>query len=386
MRGQALWMLTFAACAVKSGEQIDLNGDTDPVADTDPADTTPDPGGGGGDTEPPPLGELTLEFVMPPNQIELGDAAVPLALRVTGARDLASLVLLATTDTGVTLPNPQWNNNRQLWYWTLDTLPAGWHSITVDARDVEGRTGTAAWILGVCEWPPLEPFDTSVIGNGWIVFGDTHWDAQGWLEITGNAPSRAGAIYKVDRKVNPGDFRLEFDIATGGGINSGADGYSVNIIDVADEDELRRVVEGSANGGCLGYGTLTGCGTYGPVSAFHIEFDTWYNSEPFIQDPPNQENHVAINQDGDPGRHDLWATVPTLEDLQWRHVVVEAIAQRIIVSLDGAPVIDGSIPNFSFDGGYIGVSGSTGWATNFHRFDNLQIFDRCLVPGDPPLP
>jgi hypothetical protein len=122
------------------------------------------------------------------------------------------------------------------------------------------------------------------------------------------------------------------------------------------------------------------------VSAFHIEFDTWYNGEPFILDPPNQENHVAINQDGDPGRHDLWAAVPTLEDLQWRHVVVEAIAQRIIVSLDGVPVIDGSIPNFSFDGGYIGVSGSTGWATNFHRFDNLQIFDRCLVPGDPPLP
>lgn len=72
--------------------------------------------------------------------------------------------------------------------------------------------------------------------------------------------------------------------------------------------------------------------------------------------------------------------MPSLEDLAWRHVVVETQGQRVRVSLDGAVVIDPTIPGFPFDGGWIGVSGSTGWASNFHRFDNLLIRDRCAVP------
>jgi hypothetical protein len=48
--------------------------------------------------------------------------------------------------------------------------------------------------------------------------------------------------------------------------------------------------------------------------------------------------------------------------------------------MNNTVIIQRNIPGFSFDGGYIGVSGSTGWASNYHRFDDLRILDRCDVP------
>jgi hypothetical protein len=39
----------------------------------------------------------------------------------------------------------------------------------------------------------------------------------------------------------------------------------------------------------------------------------------------------------------------------------------------------GDISGFTFEGGYLGVSGSTGWASNYHRFDNLDL-EGCVVP------
>jgi hypothetical protein len=259
-------------------------------------------------------------------------------------------------------------------------LSPGVHQVTLTVRDPDGVERVSTVQVEICTWPPTETFDTDVVGNGWTTFGDAHWDPGGWLEITGNAQSRAGSIYRTNNKVNPGDFKIEFRIATGGGINSGADGFSVNIVDVLDVAALTTYVDEAANGGCLGYGNSPGCAPGStPVTAFHIEIDTWYNDESFIQDPTTL-NHIAINLDGDPGTHPLWVAEPNLEDLVWRHVVVEAVGQRITLDLDGVRVIDSVLPNFNFDGGYVGVSGSTGWASNFHRFDDLRVYDRCTVP------
>ena len=61
-------------------------------------------------------------------------------------------------------------------------------------------------------------------------------------------------------------------------------------------------------------------------------------------------------------------------------MIVKADGVLLTVEIDGETVISETIQNFQFDGGYIGVSGSTGWASNYHRFDNLQIYDRCRVP------
>ena len=96
--------------------------------------------------------------------------------------------------------------------------------------------------------------------------------------------------------------------------------------------------------------------------------------------PPTSADHIAITLDGDPGNHVLWQPVGELEDLVWRRIEVSTQGNQVTVTMDGATIISDTINGFAFEGGFIGVSGSTGAETNYHRFDNLQIFDRCVVP------
>jgi hypothetical protein len=289
---------------------------------------------------------------------------------------LDSLTLTFTSDLDGALTPPELQPDGSF-AWPTAELSAGVHRLTLQARHPGTNTRASAETdLGICQWPAFEDFTNDPTGGDWQVFGDAYWDPQGWLEITGNAQSRAGSIYKTSSRVNQGDFRLEFSIATGGGINSGADGFSVNVVDVPDLPSLAAYIQAAGNGGCLGYGVSPGCGA-STINAFHVEMDTWYNGE--FSDP-TQENHIAINLDGNPSGHQLWAEVPSLENLVWRHVVVQAQGSRVTLDMDGTRLMDAPLPGFTFDGGYIGVSGSTGWASNFHRFDNLQIYDRCLVP------
>ena len=74
------------------------------------------------------------------------------------------------------------------------------------------------------------------------------------------------------------------------------------------------------------------------------------------------------------------AEIANLEDLVWRDVKVEIVASDVTTSIDGEIVMQSTIAGWTFDGGYIGVSGSTGGATNYHRFDNLKLSDTCVVP------
>ena len=56
----------------------------------------------------------------------------------------------------------------------------------------------------------------------------------------------------------------------------------------ADEAELADTVALAGTGGCLGYATDGLCGGV-PITAFHIEFDTWHNAD--IGDPKHGNNH-----------------------------------------------------------------------------------------------
>ena len=114
------------------------------------------------------------------------------------------------------------------------------------------------------------------------------------------------------------------------------------------------------------------------IDAFHIEIDTWQNTGDPNWDP-TPDNHIGIMQNGDASNHYLWASVPFIEDLNWHPVTVEIKKDVVRVTVDGNEVMNKAIPNFKFRGGFIGFSGTTGWATNFHRFDDLQILQQCLV-------
>lgn len=353
----------------------------------EPGDPTTDDGGPGGfsglpgseDPDPTDSDEdssgITIVLLDRTGQIPVGESAV-VSFRVQAegfqADDL-EVTAVSDLDGPVAIPDL---DNRGRFNLPTEGLSAGLHAVAIRATTPDGGSYTETFDVPICEWPALQDFNANPIGAGWQAYGNAYWDPTGWLEITGNVQSRYGSIYKIDQRIDPGDFRMEFRIATGGGINSGADGYAVNVVNVPDVASLEAYIASAANGGCLGYGIggPTECG-FNTVDAFHIEFDTWQNGW-----DPTSANHIAINLDGDPGAHPLWTTVPTLENLQWRQIAVQTQGAVVTVEMDGVVVMQGEIPLFRFDGGYIGLSGSTGWATNFHRFDDLQLYDRCTVP------
>jgi hypothetical protein len=283
--------------------------------------------------------------------------------------------LIWMSDGGVEISRPLPDSDGTL---TLDLTPLdpGWHSLTLMAtrgEDIE----TYVISLGLCEDPPPESFSTSPDPALWSLYGNAYWDSNGWIEITGIGEGSEGQIFKTDRAIDSGNFTVSFDIATGGGINGGADGFALSVWDVPNPTALETLLEKTQPGGCLGYGLSADCGN-ASYRGFHIEFDTWHNGGDPVQDP-TAANHIGILLNGDAGSHYLWAEVPSLEDLQWRSIRVETVASYVTVYMDGRSIMEGDISGFTFEGGYLGVSGSTGWASNYHRFDNLDL-EGCVVP------
>ncbi|MFM2161372.1 MAG: hypothetical protein RLZZ383_884 [Pseudomonadota bacterium] len=353
----------------------------DKPADTGPA-TSPEETDVLFDTaaSPPALDPLRLRVLIAPDTVEDGQP-VHLELALDGASDLATVTVGVRSDRDGGLLPFQLDPARGVFVWD-GTLSPGQHTLNVRANADDGRVATLDLYVGICQWPPLESFDASAPPVGWTAYGAAYLEPAGWLEITGNTYNRRGAYFRTGARVNPGDVRIVFDIATGGGDslgNSGADGYALSVVDVPDVPTLEAWINSTAAGGCLGYGSVPPCsGAPGnPVNAFHIEFDTWYNGEYGDQ---SQQNHIAVALDGNPTNPIAYLAVPNLEDLVWRTVEVRTVGQTVEVYVDGRIAIQTTVPGFQFDGGYIGVSGSTGSATNEHRFDNLRVYDRCVVP------
>ncbi|MEE2834427.1 MAG: hypothetical protein VYB65_00235 [Myxococcota bacterium] len=262
----------------------------------------------------------------------------------------------------------------------------GVHELRVEVLDGERSLADATRRVGVCGWQVIGDFNADL--EGWQRFGDAQRDPRGWLELTGNARGRKGAIYKVSESIEPGNVQLAFRISTGQcdepgpcqfNANNAADGFAMNIWDVESPEALADLFDVASTGGGLAYGVGGAWGDW-VGNAFHIEFDTWYNQfnggNEFHTDPTRQ-NHVAITLDGDPGNHVAVAETPAIEDNAWHEVELVIRGDRVRVDLDGRSVIDQRVEGLDFKGGYIGFSGTTGYYTNFHRFDDLRTRPAC---------
>jgi hypothetical protein len=223
--------------------------------------------------------------------------------------------------------------------------------------------------------------DFSALPEEWSLYRDAGWNPGGWLEMTGTSQGRKGAVYNTVDAIASGVASIQFTLTTGGGINGGADGFAFTIVEIADSTRLLDLLNGAGAGGGLGYGVggayadpdfvLTG-------DALTVEIDTWHNQLNNVErhtDPTNV-NHIAITQNADAGDHLAWFEVPDVEDLQPHIVRVDLTGNLMRITYDGAIIIEQPVV-FSFKGGYMFFSGSTGWATNFHRFDDLQILHNC---------
>lgn len=256
-------------------------------------------------------------------------------------------------------------------------LSPGQHQIVLDVFNPTKVSAQTSIAVGVCSWSEPVSFDTKLDGAKWQIYGDAYWDVGGWLEMTGNAQSKFGKIWNTVDYIKPGDVQISFDFQTGGGINGGADGFAMSVIEAKNPADLQTILAATKDGGCLGYGVSGPCGTTA-VKAFHVEIDTFHNTGDPNTDP-SFDNHIAVTLDGNASNHLLWAATPGIEDLQWHTVTVQVDGAKVTATLDGKPLFSQEIKDFEFRGGYIGFSGSTGWASNFHRFDNLKILQQCLV-------
>ena len=221
--------------------------------------------------------------------------------------------------------------------------------------------------------------DFSILGPNWSLFRDAVWDERGWLEMTGIENNRGGAVYNAAEAIQSGVASIEFTLITGGGVNGGADGFAFTIVELMDPTTFIDLLTAANAGGGLGYGvsgnhadpdyTLEG-------EALTVEIDTFYNNSNSRHLDPTSANHIAITRNGDPGDHIAWFAVNDIEDLMPHTVKVDLLGDSMRIYYDGELAIEQDI-SFIFKGGYMFFSGSTGWATNYHRFDDLKVLHEC---------
>ncbi len=242
----------------------------------------------------------------------------------------------------------------------------------------------------VCGAEIFEDFAKAPTGAGWVLTGAATWESTGHLELTGNAQSKAGGVYHKVLYVQPGDVRMSLKIATGGGINGGADGFAMTLLEAKSTADVDAYLALAGKGGCLGYGVSGKCGT-SKVKAFHVEFDTWINAADPNDDPPGvvgnnailgQGNHIAVHTNGDAGNALIWLPEPgkpaiNIEDLQWHTVVIAVQGDQLTIRFGDAVVATKTVSGLDFRGGYVIFTGSTGWASNHHRIDDLRILHQC---------
>ena len=268
-------------------------------------------------------------------------------------------------------------------------LTTGYHLISLRIENADGEGLSTSIEIGVCGWTQAESFDNTLDPNDWLIVGNpsrTFRHEGGWMELTNNYQDTNGAIFNTGRSITPGNVVLRFKISTGqcptpntSCSSNGADGFAMSVFQVGTTEELTTILNNAYTGGGLGYGVS---GPYGntDVPAFHIEFDTWrnvYNGTTQLHTDPTEEDHIAVTLNGDPSVHHLIADVPDLEDNFWHQMEVRVVGEEVTVLMDDAIVIDGTVPGLSFKGGFIGFTGTTGYYTNYHRFDDLEVQEAC---------
>ena len=239
----------------------------------------------------------------------------------------------------------------------------------------------AETLLNLCKYQVMETFNTGV-SEEWTLQHDANWisgpGGTGWVELTGIGNGKKGVIFNDSVKVTEGRASIRMTFATGGGVNSGADGMAMTILDVETVQEMADYIASAATGGGLGFATS---GFYGDWvgSALHVEVDTWYNeiNGAELHTDPTTQNHVAISLDGNPGDFIAWSPIPSVEDLQWHTIRVDVDGTLVDVFFDGVKKAEENSSALDFRGGFVFFSASTGWASNYHRVQSLEILHGC---------
>ena len=199
-----------------------------------------------------------------------------------------------------------------------------------------------------------------------------------WLGGDDGISNGRKAVYNKVESIASGVASIRFTLKTGNGLNGGADGFAFTIINISSVEDLDNWIGQAQSGGGMGYGIGGEFGSF-TGDALTVEIDTWhntYNGTNELHTDPTTSSHIALTRNANPGDHIVYFDTPDIEDFQSHDLRVDIVPNNITVDYDGSEVINENL-QVAFKGGQMFFSGSTGWATNNHIFDNLEIHHDC---------
>ena len=376
---------------VDSSDQSDSS---DPSDVTDPSDQA-DTSDATDSSDVTDTGEATLSMALlsPENRssYEVGDIVYAELEVVGGDGNFSSYAIVAVSNVDGVLGSTAAAASTSL---AFSPLTPGFHNITFRLMEAETVLDEATLQLGLCGWLMVDDFKAGVDATRWVTQNDAYWDSRGWIEMTGNAIGKKGAIFGTGPIVSATNAHMRFKISTGqcdtigacGSSSCSADGFALSVYPVDSSEEVSAILDISQQGGGLGYNIPdTPCSSNAEcadnfecrnglctIDSFHIEFDTWENGY-----DPTWQNHMGIMTNADSGNHVFYQVVPSMEDNLWHTIEVTINGTQVSVKFDDLEPLGGEIPEFQFKGGSIAFTGSTGSCTNYHRFDDLEIEPAC---------
>ncbi len=216
--------------------------------------------------------------------------------------------------------------------------------------------------------------DFEMYPTGWDSVGDAVWNPEGWIDLTENEQGRQGAFF-LDKRIHAGDTSIHMTIQTGNGINGGADGLALTILDAPDVTPLPELLAQAKPGGGIGY-DLSHDPSPWSGRALTLEIDTFQNTGDYEHIDPTESDHIALIENSNPEDHIAWVDTPTIADFELHEVQVTLIDGTATIYVDGIELLHQSV-DLEHVGGYLVLSASTGWATNQHRVHDLEIHHGC---------
>ncbi len=289
-------------------------------------------------------------------------------------------------------------------------LNPGHQNVTVKLLQNEVVLAEDTIALTICEHGTLLDFSVEPDDSQWYSLvdrGNTNrniWHQDGYVELT-NTYSQHAALFYLGQKIDPGDLRMTLKVSLGhcstpgycASSTDGADGFAVSIFDLPDATSLQHLIENhTTTGGTLGFLLVNDASGNPPpvVDAFHLEFDTYFNqlSWGHSHTDPTTQDHIQVHVDGNmigdlddspDSVTELWAAVPELEDNEWHDVEIVISGNQLRVTWDASIIIEGTVPNFNFKGGFLGVTSTTGGLYSYQRIDDFNIIDNCPYEAPP---
>ena len=237
----------------------------------------------------------------------------------------------------------------------------GQHVLTATVTDSCGASSEAT--VEVCrqEGYLSDNLDLST----WELGGTARIDpTNGWVELTDiGSTFQAGSAFQTTATTG-NNVKLAFSFYVSGG--TGADGFAVTALDTS-----RASTYMAQSGGCLGYGGGGICGSFEPLYGWTIEMDTFFSAGL----DPTEQDHLSFHFDGDVAGYKTFAALPDMEDGQWHEMVIEVVAPRVRVSIDGQTYIDEDIEGHYDFPAEVGFTAATGGETNYHLIDSLSVVE-----------